>query len=69
MLLGGLQLLFLGVLGQYIRNVFIETKQRPNYLIREIVDPDAAAAQSSAVRESQAAAAVAVVRSGRSAAV
>ena len=69
MLLGGLQLLFLGVLGQYIRNVFIETKQRPNYLIREIVDPDAAAAQSGAARESQAAAAVAVVRSGRSAAV
>jgi polyisoprenyl-phosphate glycosyltransferase len=36
MLLGGLQLLFLGVIGQYIRNVFIETKQRPNYLIRDI---------------------------------
>src|SRR6185295_5093490 len=67
MLLGGLQLLFLGVIGQYIRNVFIETKQRPNYLIREIVDADAAALQSGAPRESPAA--VAVVRSGRSAAV
>ena len=35
--LSGLQLLFLGVLGQYVRNVFIETKNRPNYLVREIV--------------------------------
>lgn len=31
---GGLQLLFLGVLGQYLRSVFIESKQRPNYLVR-----------------------------------
>ena len=35
--LSGLQLLFLGVLGQYVRNVFIETKGRPNYLVREVV--------------------------------
>ena len=70
MLLGGLQLLFLGVLGQYIRNVFIETKQRPNYLIREIMDADAAAgAQQATGRAPASAAAVAVVRSGRSAAV
>jgi polyisoprenyl-phosphate glycosyltransferase len=66
--LGGLQLLFLGVLGHYIRNVFIETKQRPNYLIREIVDPEAAA-QAAVSRDAQTASAVAVVRSGRSAAV
>jgi len=70
MLLSGVQLLFLGVLGQYIRNVFIETKQRPNYLIREIVDPDSAAAsQPGASRDSPPTAAVAMVRSGRSAAV
>ena len=70
MLLSGVQLLFLGVLGQYIRNVFIETKQRPNYLIRDIVDPDSAAAlQPGASREAQPTAAVAMVRSGRSAAV
>jgi hypothetical protein len=42
MLLGGLQILFLGVLGQYVRNVFLETKQRPNYLVREIVEAAAA---------------------------
>jgi hypothetical protein len=70
MLLGGLQLLFLGVLGQYIRNVFIETKQRPNYLIRDIVDANSAAAsQSGASRELPSTSAVAVVRPGRSAAV
>jgi glycosyltransferase involved in cell wall biosynthesis len=33
---GGLQLLFLGVLGQYVRNVFMETKQRPSYLVQEV---------------------------------
>ncbi len=38
MFLGGLQILFLGVLGQYVRNVFLETKQRPNYLVREVVE-------------------------------
>lgn len=35
--LGGLQILFLWVLGEYVRNVFIETKQRPNYFVRERV--------------------------------
>ena len=34
--LSGLQILFLGVLGQYVRNVFIETKQRPAYLVQEL---------------------------------
>ena len=33
--LGGIQLLSLGVMGYYIRNIFIETKQRPNYIVEQ----------------------------------
>jgi len=40
MFLSGLQILFLGVIGEYVRNVYIETKNRPNYLVREHVDSD-----------------------------
>lgn len=36
--LGGLQLLFLGIIGEYVRSVFIETKRRPNYLVAEVAD-------------------------------
>jgi glycosyltransferase involved in cell wall biosynthesis len=35
MFLSGLQMIFLGVIGEYIRNIYIEAKQRPNYVIRE----------------------------------
>ena len=34
-LLGGLQLLSLGVIGEYIGKVYLETKQRPRYVISE----------------------------------
>lgn len=34
-LLGGIQLLCLGVLGQYLGKLFIESKQRPDYLVLE----------------------------------
>jgi glucosyltransferase len=35
LLIGGLQLLALGVIGRYVADVFIESKHRPKYLIRE----------------------------------
>jgi glycosyltransferase involved in cell wall biosynthesis len=38
LLLGGVQLLSLGVIGQYVARIFDETKQRPLYLIDEVVD-------------------------------
>lgn len=35
LLLGGLQLLSLGIIGEYLGRVFMQTKNRPNYLIEE----------------------------------
>jgi dolichol-phosphate mannosyltransferase len=32
---GGINLLMLGIIGEYLGKLFIENKQRPNYLIAE----------------------------------
>ena len=39
LLLGGVQLLMLGVLGLYISRIYTETTNRPNYIVREIIKP------------------------------
>lgn len=36
--LGGLQLVFLGVLGEYIGRIYYETKRRPHFLVKEASD-------------------------------
>ena len=39
--LGGIQLLTIGILGKYISKIYLETKKRPLYLIKEKSDlPD-----------------------------
>jgi len=36
LLLGGFQMMMLGIVGLYIGNIYINTKNRPNYIIQEI---------------------------------
>lgn len=41
-LLGGIQLLCLGIIGQYLSKTYLETKRRPIYIVREEGGSDAA---------------------------
>ena len=35
LIIGGLQMVFMGIIGEYIARMFMEVKNRPNYIIRE----------------------------------
>lgn len=41
--MGSVQLFCLGILGEYIRRIFVETKGRPAYIVREVVYAPASA--------------------------
>lgn len=38
--IGGLILLSIGVIGEYIGKIYLETKQRPRFIISETTFPD-----------------------------
>lgn len=40
LILGGLQLLFLGIIGEYIGHMYMEVKNRPSYIIKEKIHED-----------------------------
>ena len=36
--LGGIQLLSIGIVGEYVGKTYVETKQRPIYLTEEVIE-------------------------------
>ena len=47
LLIGGMQLLSLGIIGGYIARIFEEVKRRPLYLVEEVVEPGGGEDESS----------------------
>ena len=38
--IGGLQMLSIGIIGEYVGKIYSETKQRPRYIIDEVLNED-----------------------------
>jgi glycosyltransferase involved in cell wall biosynthesis len=45
-LLGGVQLLCIGIIGEYLAKIYAETKHRPRFFIEKVVPPSAASEDS-----------------------
>ena len=48
LILGGLQLMAMGIIGEYLGRLFMESKRRPLFLIDEYLAPQAVLASASA---------------------
>ncbi|HWT28280.1 MAG TPA: glycosyltransferase family 2 protein [Methylophilaceae bacterium] len=46
MFFSGVQLLFIGILGEYLARIYDEVKGRPPYIVAEVVEPAAVSAQA-----------------------
>ena len=53
LILGGLQLMAMGIIGEYLGRLFMESKRRPLFLIDEYLAPRAAVAGAAAVPPNQ----------------
>jgi hypothetical protein len=42
--LGGIQLLSLGIIGEYMSKIYLESKRRPRYVIEKVVGAEGAPA-------------------------